>query len=409
MMFYNKFINSFLDVSNNVTLEVKPNGVLAGMTPEAPALLDRADELSEIIIKEVSFYKNSLLPEIKENFKTVTKNIARERDRLLSSGLTLIPVVIPSDIQDEKFDFIESYPYMEHETTLDSLNGEAVRNIIGDVKYMDKISNGKLEDAWDKYFKDFSPSNRNISSAVNINFLDLSNVDDAYIIYYILKALVSKDIYPSGTSELEDYRSNRRHYYNYIKRTIAKRIEKVKASTARDILILGTREKTILVNGVLLSSFKSNGGTIDSILGTHYKQGLIHSETIIANRQELEDLQAKAYMAYVTKCNTQVNQLTHDAILSIITGLVRNLENPDDKYKEVKDYVNALNTSAYAEPIRIIEAIYAEILYPRTNLKEFLTLTRQYSETLTVKHAVTLAISDMVATYLLNGVTVIKD
>jgi len=418
MKYYDKFIAAQINTSKGIEYEVKPGSILEGVTPESDRLNEVADEVGAVIIQEVSFYKQTLLPEIKQVFENVNGSIELEKKKLMKKeSIELVTVNIPKDILVEDLSFNENLDYMENsDVTLESRTAETIREIIGkENNFLDHLSDSKLNNVWELYFKDFNTTNRNISSAASVNTLTMANVNDIFIIYYILKGMMGSD-YAEGLGSLDNLRNNRTRYFNYIKKEISLRIARIKMAIANNVIVLNVTEinttpATVVIVEDMFLDFKEAGGDVDSLhglaLGTKISY-LRDIASIVENKQALSDTYKEHHKGVLAKVTTSLNHTTHTALVSLITRMVRGKQDELEKYDEVKDFINGLPLPALTNPIIIIEDIYSNILYKNANLKTFLSHVRLYGENTTSKHAITLAIADMVATFLVNSLDIIK-
>jgi len=410
MRYYEKYIDA---LSAGTELKVIPGSILEGVTPEGDTIDSVSDSISAVLIKEIGFYRNTVLPTIKDTFAQFEGRIKTAKAHAFGGGETIVVVGVPVSAEED-FSFTEEMEYMPHsDIHLNSKDGVTIREMLPDNKFLDNISNNKLAVVWDKYIARFGNDNSNIVKATSTSLLTVESVNDIFIIYYILKSMMSMDYVDGTASNLEDFRKNRDTYFNYIKRNIAKRIEMIKKSirTGSIVCSVDAGRNTITIVEDLYKTYISSGGTPDALYGRIHSEGSARTiDDIVSNKAALTKTYKDRYSARMIKVNSNILQITNDGLLSMITVMVSVLpkDEVNDTYDVIKKYILDLSTAELATPIQIIEDIYADIIYKNSNLKEFLRLVRMYTERHSVKHAITLTISDMVATYLLTGVEVVK-
>jgi len=420
MAYYDLYIDKITETTGDNKLEVKPNGMLSGITPESSELIEKADVISNTVIENVKFYKERASRDIRNTFELVNNNIEHTKKELNKNNASILSMSIPKIIEDEKLSFDLNLEYMSYaDIRLESKNEEEIRELllVADTKYTDTISDNKLLTVWDKYFVNFGTDNLEIAKAVHKSALTEETMYDVYVIYFILKAMVYKD-YIGGTGNLDEYRDNLSKYFNYIKRNIAQRIEMVKKAINSNMLVININKerKQVTIVEDLYTDYISSGGTVDALYGTLFKEGgsnELITEYILGDKENLKNLYLKDSAATLAKSVTELNSFTHKALLAAITNMVNTSgiegAEKEEMFDTIKTYIDDLPLNRLGNPLEVIEDIYATIIYKGTNLKEFLGLVKMYTETTTLKHGITLAISDMVATFLINGIDVLKD
>ena len=415
MLYFDKFIDNTLDGMNEKTvLNVIPGSILEGVTIGTESLDIRAEEIAMVVKKEVGFYVTTIIPKIKEVFKGVERDIATAKKDLLAGGPSIVSIEIPKELVGEDMSFDSELDYMENtDVLLESKNAQDIRGLIGESTFIDNISDSVLETVWEDYIILFGNSNSNIANATNIKTLTNKTNNYVFIIYYILKGMM-KESFVDGTGKIEKFRDNRERYFNYIKGVITRRIATIKNAKSRELLVINAYRKnsTVMVVAENYLPYIKTGGTPDAILGTLYltlEKDVYSINDLTTEKLALEKSYRSNQLNLHSKVNSQISQLTFNSLNAHITKMVSDLENGEDIYDDVKEFISDLELSALNAPIRIIEDIYADILYKKSNLKEFLRLTRVYAEGSTIRHAKTLAISDMVATYLLHAIEVTEN
>lgn len=409
MRYYDKFLDNSLDRMNGKSVAVIPGTVLERVTPENVDESEVPEQIANVIIKEVSFYRNIVNPKIKETFTRLQNRLEGVKKEALSTGANIVAVGIPEKVEED-FSFNDD-EYMEYsDINLNSLDADAIREIAGDNKYFDFISDAKLMSVWEKYFMVFSTDNTLIQSMFTLSSLTADNVDDIFISYYILKGMMGKD-YVDGTGNIGEFRENRKKYFNMVKRMISTRIERLKSSIRKEVIVLKveTRTNTVVIVKDLYKPFVKAGGTPDMLYGLlSAEKGLITVNDIIADKLELEEAYKKKARNNMAKVNSRITQNTSDGLLALITYMVKECPKDEinEKYDAIAMYIKSVELSELASPITMIENIFSDIIYKNSNLKTFLRLFRVHSENSTVKLAVTLTISDMIATYLVNSIEV---
>jgi hypothetical protein len=400
-MFYKNAVNNTANLlaDNDIKIDVVPNSLLHAYSISDEGGKDEiATKIATVFGKEVSNYKNNILPDIKRLYKSIEENVKHAIEAGRTKTPDLIKLSIPDSIEDMISDeeitlknvawYVDNAPIIPVvENVHDFLAPIADRHT-----FLRSIPEVELKNIWDRYVKDM---NANASKIAELGLPKSGK--DLYVVYLILTLLYDNPV-EGALGKLEDYNKVIANMTSWLGDKILRRRVNLESKLNAGAIIIASDKDYVVVHESLYMDYMDQGGDIEALFGIVYtddkpvllsdvegrQEELILTWKRVAKSQEMRANQEKevyyrhAYYVNINSMKGPDSELSPEAI------------------EEIREFYTGLSLMELENILPTLERVYGDILYRNTNLKRFLRVVRSNARTEDTKTAITIAVADLV-------------
>ena len=389
-----------------------------------------ASKIANKIGNEVSLYRNSFLPVLKDYNNIIAKTIndktpdnPLEKYEVISIKIPgIIKLLMEKDIIKKKASSYE-LPIASLIVPAPSENIKSYFKVTSIEEQLEvdallgKYSDEQLTNLWEKYLSNVSGSNDNISSIV---YNGLDNFEEISLLLILVGNL--KNNIPEGISVKEDtYGSIMREFYNKLIEDISVLVKTYRDYVLMKRLVIKVDNYVIKVVDDIYNVFLKDNSVevllgmvitkIDGFASFMLNDIIANSDTYTNNwekhvRLNTISMKMESKNIYRLAYTFGIDQLLKDIPESLNKYVVYVEE---DIVSAVEKYVNRLDTEDLLEIPEVALYIIGKLVFPETNAYRFFSAMNKYKELdnkLTPKEAASLATLDMIVDYLLQQVRV---
>jgi len=399
--------------SKSKTITFKPDSILGQQyLPDLFKNKNFESKLSELLIKDISFTKNTLVPKIKDLRNKVNESVERASLKLESLNLKEITLLDKDEIvsglitrglvRDTGVKKSTSNPFFK------DLDGSVLRNnlTLANGNFQDEIkeflmnfTDAELQMIWKKNFTSVSELYKMLTLTYWTSEQLRVNTVLCLMIASLPKSNPSFVNYSNG-KYLEVHNALQNKVINYNKMLNMFLDNTTKAGN----VIITTDSKKVLVNHEVYQKFISAGGNVDTLIGVTYIKD--HPKSI----DKILSLRAEAGRV-VNKLKTDLQIRNNSEIVRFkrIAMKQESMKHVEFEQERVYKFIDNLKDSEFNNLNSICTRLVAGVVFENSNGLMFLKHMNRYvkeTEGITLEQAATYATVELVMSFLLNNVQV---
>lgn len=377
-------------------------------------------EIAAILENEVSIYKDIVFPTINSAITAIDVSIDRAV-KLQSYYPRILPFEIPVFIADKLDSDVNTDSYREREISLILPNRIELDDIIAELdsedplqkEIKDYLFTKKAEDIEQAYELYILPTTFSVESV----FMKDKNFEHLFIAY-ALSVLFTRYTLEGSRGNLDDYRYYMEIMNIYLLKASVNLARKYRNLENDDNVILDTgkdflndRIKTITVSSKNLSKYYANGGVIEAIYGAAITEpNYVPIYQLLENGDKYINAWDVKRIKYDTELKTRKIEIAKNVYKDLLPDLLHDLSEYVVApirgtlltYMEGKTVGELLNIQTF------VESFILDVLLKNTNASYFVKQMNYYlsNNNGDKKMAATSATTDLIISYLFNGVDV---
>jgi hypothetical protein len=364
------------------------------------------DKVAKAAKKEFGFYKSLF-----NNISSALKRVQTIHNSV-SDINSYLPQIKLLQVDTWVKDYIEDYgdvkPYIPNYTTNIKLPEDidyptifkeyrAVGNL--DIfNYLEKKDIADISRVYREYFRDNN-------TLVFNSLLNIEKLDDLEMALAISDVL-SKIELPNTIGKLEDYRIFIAEAQKYLINILNSVVGKVNNFNLSKRLLFSTNvEKVIYLNPTLIEKFYNSNGTIEVIHGVNFSgEANTDIEAILEKLEEYKNIYDKKSNKFKLKMGlVEVETLTSAYQKEYLRAT--DLFNVESDLVQFKNFIKELTRYDLLDHEKVILDMYQTLIFPNSNIKEFVRVIDEHVSTAGITKARELALLNIIVKYLSTGIT----
>ncbi len=425
----NEKIKMIVDNIGNKSVSVKYNTGLSLCLTDAlighgPSLTEVSELISNVLLKEVKMFKNSILPNVSKLTKEIEDSITAKQVDMNEITPDLIKLTIPDFIHEvnerKLLDGVASnsrlpavgllIPMVENISEFLKVDKGSLG--ISTKEFLDTIPEKDFKRIWNDYLGNLGFNNTSFLRLSIKEKITSETVNDPYVLFVLLNNLV--DNIPSGVSAtLGEYNSKIKSVLSLVKNVISNRLKMEEVYLNNNTILISSHENSILVNKTNYDAYVRKEGDVECILGASIlRESNLSNDDLILNGNKYKTTWNNHYVLQLSKTRSALSRIHRVTYSNFFRNLLseisdelielNELTSVDNLIDDVIDLINNLNTNEIYEVKSVVTRVYTDILYKNTNLKTFLNYMDGYMKmdsSVTVDRALTFTLLDLTVDY----------